>query len=58
MTTSLISGSPRRETCVQPGRTLPFTVAFIRSVDDQTPSVCDFVSTCEIGICRAIEWTL
>ena len=37
ITTSLISGSPRRETCDQPWTSLPFTVTFWRSVDDQTP---------------------
>ena len=58
MTTSLISGLPRRETCVQPGRTLPFTVTFWRSVEDQTPTTWLVVSTCAIGICSAIVWTL
>ena len=58
MITSLMSGSPRRETCVQPGCTLPLTVTFWRSVDDQTPIVWLALSTCEIGICRAIVWTL
>ena len=58
MTTSLISGLPRRDTCVQPGRTLPFTVTFWRSVEAQTPTVWLWVSISPIGICRAIVWTL
>ena len=41
-----------------PLRTLPFTVTFSRWVEDQTPIVWLGVSTCEIGSCRAIVWTL
>ena len=38
--TSLTSGLPRRDTCVQPRLSFPPTVTFLRSVDDQMPIVC------------------
>ncbi len=58
MMTSLISGLPRRDTCVQPRLSFPPTVTFRRSVDDQMPIVCRALSSWLIGICSATEWTL
>jgi hypothetical protein len=56
-TTSLTSGLPIRETCVQPRRSFPLTVTFCRSVEAQTPIVLFFALSSAIGICSAIEWT-
>ena len=58
MTTSLISGLPRRDTCTQlTARPCRLTLARRRSAADQTPIVCEAVSTWEIGICSAIVCT-
>ncbi len=59
MTTSLISGLPRRETCTHAPTAFPFrTVTFWRSVAAQTPIVwLPSLSSCDFGICSAIEWT-
>ena len=56
-TTSLTSGLPSRDTCVQPRWSLPPTVTFGRSVEAQTPIVLFFAFSSEIGICSAIACT-
>jgi hypothetical protein len=56
MTTSLISGFPSRDTCVQ-RQPLPPTKFARRSAEVQTPTTWLFVSSCAMGTCRPIVCT-